>query len=78
MISQIRWHDHCLANESAWTEDVQTSQSGAKTNIANDIASFLFDLPSSTGRDLNTFFPAYRRESQVRLMPRRKPIGLAF
>jgi hypothetical protein len=41
--------------------DVQTSQSGAKTNIANDIASFLFDLPSSTGRDLNTFFPAYRQ-----------------
>jgi len=41
--------------------DVQTSQSGAKTNIANDIASFLLDLPSSTGRDLNTFFPAYRQ-----------------
>ena len=41
--------------------DVQTSQSGAKTNIANDIASFLLDLPSQTGRDLNTFFPAYRQ-----------------
>ena len=41
--------------------DVQTSESGAKTNIANDMASFLFDLPSSTGRDLNTFFPAYRQ-----------------
>jgi Carboxypeptidase regulatory-like domain len=41
--------------------DVQTSQSGAKTNIANDIASFLLDQPSSTGRDLNTFFPAYRQ-----------------
>jgi hypothetical protein len=41
--------------------DVQTSQKGASTNIANDIASFLLDLPSSTGRDLNTFFPAYRQ-----------------
>ena len=40
---------------------MQTSQSGAKTNIANDIASFLLDLPSQTGRDLNTFFPAYRQ-----------------
>jgi hypothetical protein len=41
--------------------DVQTSEAGATTNIANDIASFLLDLPSSTGRDLNTFFPAYRQ-----------------
>ena len=36
-------------------------ESGAKTNIANDIASFLLDQPSQTGRDLNTFFPAYRQ-----------------
>jgi hypothetical protein len=41
--------------------DVQTSNAGATTNIANDIGSFLLDLPSSTGRDLNTFFPAYRQ-----------------
>ena len=43
--------------------DVQTSDAAAagKTNIANDISSFLFDIPSSTGRDLNTFFPAYRQ-----------------
>jgi hypothetical protein len=41
--------------------DVQTSEAGATTNIANDIASFLLDLPSSAGRDLNTFFPAYRQ-----------------
>ena len=34
--------------------DVQTSRKWASTNIANDIASFLLDLPSSTGRDLNT------------------------
>jgi hypothetical protein len=41
--------------------DVQTSEAGGSTNIANDVASFLFDLPSSAGRDLNTFFPAYRQ-----------------
>ncbi len=51
--------------------DVQTSSvvcptgpascAAAKTNIANDISSFLFDLPSQTGRDLNTFFPRYRQ-----------------
>ena len=35
--------------------------SGTKTNVANDMASFLLDLPSQTGRDLNTFFPAYRQ-----------------
>ena len=39
----------------------QTSTSGAKTNIANDMASFLLDQPSQTGRDLNTFFPCYRQ-----------------
>ncbi len=41
--------------------DVQTSQSGQKTNSANDVASFLLDVPSQVGRDLNTFFPAYRQ-----------------
>ncbi len=41
--------------------DVQSSDSRGKTNIANDIASFLFDLPSGVGRDLNTYFPAYRQ-----------------
>jgi hypothetical protein len=41
--------------------DVQTSQAGAKTNSANDVASFLLDQPSQVGRDLNTFFPAYRQ-----------------
>ncbi|MDE3103749.1 MAG: TonB-dependent receptor [Acidobacteriota bacterium] len=42
-------------------QDVQTSQAGAATNIANDIASFLLDQPYQVGRDLNTFFPAYRQ-----------------
>jgi hypothetical protein len=30
------------------------------TGIANDMASFLLDSPSSVGRDINTYFPAYR------------------
>ncbi len=29
--------------------------------IANDMASFLLDTPSSLGRDVNTYFPAYRQ-----------------
>ncbi len=41
--------------------EVQTSTVGAKTNVANDIASFLLDVPNQTGRDVNTFFPAYRQ-----------------
>jgi hypothetical protein len=39
----------------------QSSQAGSATNVANDIASFLLDVPSQTGRDLNTFVPAYRQ-----------------
>jgi hypothetical protein len=31
------------------------------TNIANNIASFLLDVPHDTGRDVNTYFPAYRQ-----------------
>lgn len=31
------------------------------TNFANDMASFLLDLPSGAGRDLFTYFPAYRQ-----------------
>ena len=38
----------------------QTSIPGAKTSFANDLASFLLDVPSSAGRDVNTYFPAYR------------------
>ncbi|HEY2017478.1 MAG TPA: carboxypeptidase regulatory-like domain-containing protein [Bryobacteraceae bacterium] len=33
---------------------------GVATNIANEMASFLLDLPSQAGRDINTYFPAYR------------------
>ncbi len=54
--------DQTFSPRGAFTfGDLQTSQSGAKTNIANDMASFLLDVPSQTGRDLNTFFPAYRQ-----------------
>ena len=54
--------DQTFSPRGAFTfSDLQTSQSGATTNIANDVASFLLDQPSQTGRDLNTFFPAYRQ-----------------
>jgi hypothetical protein len=42
-------------------QDVQTSDSRATTNLANYVASFLLGVPSQVGRDLNTFFPAYRQ-----------------
>jgi len=42
--------------------DQQTSDSRNNgTNLANNIASFLLDWPSQVGRDVNTFFPAYRQ-----------------
>ncbi len=37
-----------------------TSIVGAKTGWGNDVASFLLDQPNSAGRDLDTYFPAYR------------------
>jgi hypothetical protein len=33
----------------------------SKTGIGNDMASFLLDLPFQAGRDVNTYFPAYRQ-----------------
>jgi len=41
--------------------ETQTSETGAKTNVANQMASLLLDVPSQVGRDLNTYFPAYRQ-----------------
>ena len=41
--------------------ETQTSETGAKTNVANEMASLLLDQPSQVGRDLNTYFPAYRQ-----------------
>jgi hypothetical protein len=54
--------DQTFSPRGAFTfNDVQTSTTGAKTNIANFMGSFLLDQPSQTGRDLNTFFPCYRQ-----------------
>ncbi|HEY2468521.1 MAG TPA: carboxypeptidase-like regulatory domain-containing protein [Terracidiphilus sp.] len=54
--------DQTFSPRGAFTfNDLQTSTSGAKTNIANFMGSFLLDQPSQTGRDLNTFFPCYRQ-----------------
>ncbi|WP_334268020.1 hypothetical protein [Edaphobacter sp. HDX4] len=41
--------------------DLQTSDVRGTTNIANNVASFLLDLPNQVGRDVNTYFPAYRQ-----------------
>jgi Carboxypeptidase regulatory-like domain len=38
-----------------------TSEPSASTNIANEMASFLLDVPSLVGRDINTYFPKYRQ-----------------
>ena len=38
-----------------------TSEPGAQTNVANEMASFLLDVPYQVGRDINTYFPAYRQ-----------------
>jgi hypothetical protein len=34
---------------------------GTTTNIGNQMASFLLDVPSTVGRDLNTYFPRYQQ-----------------
>jgi len=40
----------------------QTSDSATAGNlVVNDIASFLLDVPSAVGRDLDTYFPCYRQ-----------------
>ncbi|HKE20812.1 MAG TPA: TonB-dependent receptor [Bryobacteraceae bacterium] len=38
-----------------------TSCNSSKLGIANDMASFLLDAPYQLGRDVNTYFPAYRQ-----------------
>jgi hypothetical protein len=40
--------------------NTSVNQTGVATNIANQMASFLLDEPSQTGRDINTYFPAFR------------------
>jgi Carboxypeptidase regulatory-like domain len=56
--------DQTFSPRGAFTfSQPQTSDAaaGGKTNVANDVASFLLDVPSQVGRDLNTFFPCYRQ-----------------
>ncbi|GGG98104.1 TonB-dependent receptor [Silvibacterium dinghuense] len=62
-----RIHDDLLQDQTfsprgaiTFSED-NTSEPGASTNIANEMASLLLDVPSQEGRDLNTYFPAYRQ-----------------
>ena len=38
-----------------------TSCNSSPLGIANDMASFLLDVPYQLGRDVNTYFPAYRQ-----------------
>jgi len=38
-----------------------TSCNSSKLGIANDMAAFLLDVPYQLGRDINTYFPAYRQ-----------------
>jgi hypothetical protein len=38
-----------------------TSCNSPKVGVANDVASFLLDTPYFLGRDVNTYFPAYRQ-----------------
>ncbi len=40
---------------------VATKCTSSTTGIANDMASFLLSTPSYIGRDVNTYFPAYRQ-----------------
>jgi hypothetical protein len=63
-----RIHDTLLQDQTfsargAYTfSDVQTSDAASPgTTIANDIASFLLQQPSQTGRDVNTILPRYRQ-----------------
>ena len=54
--------DQTFSPRGAYTfSDVQTSAAGASTNVANYVASFLLDVPSVAGRDLNTIVPAFRQ-----------------
>jgi hypothetical protein len=39
---------------------ISNPPSGASSGLANDMASFLLGIPSSIGRDVNTYFPALR------------------
>ena len=62
-----RIHDDLLQDQTFsprgaidFAED-NTSEPGAQTNVANEMASLLLDVPYQVGRDINTYFPAYRQ-----------------
>ncbi len=46
---------------STGSTGLATSCNSSKLGIANDMASFLLDVPYQLGRDINTYFPAYRQ-----------------
>src|SRR6185437_6925875 len=54
--------DQTFSPRGVYTFDAgQTSlKGGPSTSYYNNFASFLLDLPSQAGRDLGTYFPAYR------------------
>ncbi|MDR3793024.1 MAG: carboxypeptidase regulatory-like domain-containing protein [Terracidiphilus sp.] len=54
--------DQTFSPRGAFTfSEGQTLDSNGTSGLANEIASFLFDLPSQVGRDLDTYFPCYRQ-----------------
>lgn len=46
--------------DTTFSED-NTSTLGGATNVANEMASLLLDVPSQAGRDVNSIFPRYRQ-----------------
>jgi hypothetical protein len=50
----------CTAISVNPSTGLANSCTSSKLGIANDMASFLLDVPSYIGRDLNTYFPALR------------------
>jgi len=51
----------CTAKSVSSTTGLATACTSSTTGIANDMASFLLSTPSYIGRDVNTYFPAYRQ-----------------
>jgi len=64
-----RIHDNLLQDQTYGASgaltfnESQTSCNGCgtNTNIGNEMASFLLDVPGTVGRDINTYFPRYRQ-----------------
>jgi len=46
---------------STGSNGLATACNSSKLGVANDVASLLLDVPYQLGRDLNTYFPAYRQ-----------------